>query len=398
MQRVDFLIIGAGIVGLSLARALRAKHPSKKIIVLEKEYDTGLHASGRNSGVLHAGFYYFADSLKAKFAKDGCVQMKNFCQSEGLKINECGKLVVARNDEELEHLFELEKRGKKNNVEVSIIDEKQARDIDPNAKVFKHALYSPTTATVDPLAVSHAIKRNLLSSGVTVSLNESYKKRLNENTILTSCDNKITAGHIINAAGLYADKVAHDFGFGRDFVLVPFKGIYLKYTGKDRPVRTNIYPVPHRKNPFLGVHFTVTAHGDIKIGPTAIPAFWRENYKGFSNFSLIEFAQIMKYQAKFFITNAFGFRDLAFSEMKKYNRNHFVGLASSLIKQINAKGFNAWSAPGIRAQLINKRTLEIIMDFLVEGDKNSTHVLNAVSPAFTCSFPFAQWIIDHSQL
>lgn len=394
MVETDFLIIGSGIIGLSLGRELLKKFPSKKIIILEKERDIALHASGRNSGVLHAGFYYSADSLKARFAKNGCREMKDFCRKEGLRLNECGKIVIAKDETELETLHDLEKRGRKNNVEVSLIGEKEAAEIEPNAKVFRQALYSPTTATIDPLSVSNRIKEILQRTGVTLLFGEAYSERLDINTISTSKGTKIHYDHLFNCSGLYADKIAHDFEFGANYTLIPFKGIYLEYTKEDKPVRTNVYPVPYRKNPFLGVHFTVTVDGSVKIGPTAIPALWRENYSGVSNFSAGEMLNTLRYQTELFITNAFSFRDLAFEEIKKYYRPHFVKLASGLLKKMNSAGFNKWSIPGIRAQLIDKRELKIVMDFIVEGDKSSTHVLNAVSPAFTCSLPFSRWLID----
>jgi L-2-hydroxyglutarate oxidase LhgO len=206
---------------------------------------------------------------------------------------------------------------------------------------------------------------------------------------------KIKANRIINAAGLYADKIAKDFGFSKNYTIIPFKGIYLKYTQKDKPIRTNIYPVPNLKNPFLGVHYTITVDGTIKIGPTSIPAFWRENYKGWSNFKSGELFNVLTWEAKLFLLNSFGFRSLAFDEIRKYNRKHFTGLATKMVKEIDVKGFNQWSKPGIRAQLLNVKTNELVMDFVVEGDEVSTHVLNAVSPAFTGSMPFAKWVVKH---
>jgi len=144
----------------------------------------------------------------------------------------------------------------------------------------------------------------------------------------------------------------------------------------------------------LGVHYTITSHNHIKIGPTSIPAFWRENYEGMSNFKLKEFLQIIYYEAILFFTNSFHFRNLAINEIKKYNRKHFVGLAKKLTKKIDEDLFNEWLRPGIRAQLLNKKTLELEMDFVVEGDSKSLHLLNAVSPAFTCSFSLARFLVE----
>ncbi|HUC92001.1 MAG TPA: hypothetical protein VMS09_08230 [Paenibacillus sp.] len=180
----------------------------------------------------------------------------------------------------------------------------------------------------------------------------------------------------------------------KDYTIIPFKGIYLKYAKNKEDVATNIYPVPNLANPFLGVHFTKTVDGSIKIGPTAIPAFWRENYSGFKNFNLFEVLQVLYHESRLFIYNAFNFRDLAFQEMKKYRKNNFIGLSAYMVKALDQGGFGDFLKPGIRAQLMNKRTMELLQDFVIEGDRNSLHVLNAVSPAFTCSIAFARFVVD----
>jgi len=391
----DFLIIGAGIIGLSIARDLVMRFPDAKIAILEKEPDVACHSSGRNSGVLHAGFYYTADSLKARFTRDGNRQMREYCYKNNLKINENKKVVVAKDESELPALYELEKRGIANGVEVKIIDGKELTEIDPNVKTFKHALWSPTTATVDPEEVNQAIKNELQKKGVKLFFGEGYAFRLDGNKIRTTRGNILEATKLINAAGLYADRVARDFGFSKRYTIIPFKGIYLKYTGNKKPVSTNVYPVPNLKNPFLGVHYTVTVDGHVKIGPTSMPAFWRENYDGFGGFRPGEMTGILTKEAKLFIKNSFGFRSLAIDEIKKYNRRYFTSLAASMVHQLDVRGFTDWGKPGIRAQLLDITTDELVVDFIIEGDSNSTHVLNAVSPAFTCAFPFAKHVVNN---
>jgi L-2-hydroxyglutarate oxidase LhgO len=394
-EQSDYLIIGAGIIGLAIARELKSRKPAATITIIDKEPDVAYHSSGRNSGVLHAGFYYSADSLKAKFTRDGNFAMKDFCREKGLKLNECEKVVVAKDESELEPLYELDRRGKRNGVDVKIITEAEMKEIDPNAKTFKFALYSPNTATVDPTELNKAVRDELLANGVKFLFGEGYKRKVNGNTIETTGGKMLSAGKVINTAGLYADKIARDFGFSQQYTIIPFKGIYLKYTKKDKPIKTNIYPVTNLKNPFLGVHYTITVDGTIKIGPTSIPAFWRENYKGMDNFKAAEMGNVLSWEARLFLSNAFGFRGLAYDEMKKYNKSYFVNLATSMVHHIDKSGFTEWSKPGIRAQLLNTKTLELVMDFVVEGDNTTIHVLNAVSPAFTCSFPFAKWVVDN---
>lgn len=388
----DFLIVGAGIMGLALALKLKSRKPDSKILIIDKESEAAQHASGRNSGVLHAGFYYTADSLKARFCIAGNRELRSYCQEKNIPLNQCGKLVVASSESELPQLLELHKRGIANGAGVQLIDQKEATELEPGVKTFEKALYSPNTATSDPKLVATAIKKDLIEQGVKFSFNTSYLGH-SSNGFLSNLG-MIEANCLINCAGLYADKIAKDFGFGSKYTIVPFKGLYLKYAKNKTDVKMNIYPVPNLKFPFLGVHFTKTVDGTIKIGPTAIPAFWRENYSGLSNFNFIEFAQICSKEAQLFLNNSFHFRDLAFEEMRKYNRAYFISLAQKLVPTIDPRGFGDYSAPGIRAQLLNNQTNELLQDFIVEGDQRSVHLLNAVSPGWTCSFPFTEYIIQ----
>ncbi|KXK30597.1 MAG: oxidoreductase [Candidatus Brocadia sinica] len=391
MITTDILIVGGGIVGVSLAKEITSRYPDINITLIEKEASLARHASGRNSGVLHAGFYYTPDSLKARFTVEGNRLLTDYCMKNHLTINRCGKIVVAKDETELEDIFELKRRGDKNGVELEIVDEKRLEELEPNARTFNKALYSPTTSVVNPTEVVEHISQNL-KGNVKILLNEKFMKRDDVSTVSTNTQ-KIKFKHLINSAGLYADKIAHQFGIGQKYTLIPFKGLYLEY--KDSTlIRKHIYPVPNLKNPFLGVHFTITATGKVKIGPTAIPAFWRENYQGLSNFSLNEFFEVLFHETKLFVTNAFNFRNLAFEEIKKYCRNYFIQQAVHLVKKIDTNKFGNYLNPGIRAQLLDTETLKLVMDFVVEHGENSTHILNAVSPAFTSAFSFSKFIVD----
>lgn len=389
----DYLIIGSGIIGLSIARALKQRHPQCRIHILEKEPEVGCHGSGRNSGVLHAGFYYTADSLKAKFTREGNQAMRQYCLERGLPMNPCGKVVIAQTEAEVEGIHELYRRGQANGVNVQRVDATELKSIEPNAKTVSLALYSPDTVTVDPLAITRQLKMDLMNAGVQFFFSEGYAKCIDDHSIQSTKRNIFTANKIINAAGLYADKIAKDFGFSQNFTIIPFKGIYLKYTLGDAPIKTNVYPVPNLDHPFLGVHYTVTVNGTIKIGPTAIPAFWRENYHGLSRFQWQEFCEILRHESRLWLGNHFNFRGLAFEEMRKYQKSHLISLAANMLHSINVEGFSAWSKPGIRAQLLDIKTMRLVQDFVVEGDQKSVHVLNAVSPAFTGSLPFGEWVV-----
>ena len=388
----DYLIIGAGIIGLTVARDLKLRNPDSNICIIDKEEDVAKHSSGRNSGVIHAGFYYTEDSLKAKFTRDGNIAMKNYCKKNGLKLNECGKIIVAQNESEISGLEELKKRGDKNGVELRWLEEEDVYEIDQNVKTCKRALFSPNTATADPIEVSECLRDELLDLGVEIRFNCAFKGKSGEG--VKTGNGVINYGYMINCAGLYADKIAKEFGFSKNKVIMPFKGIYLKHNGQSDTVATNVYPVPNLLNPFLGVHYTVTASGKVKIGPTSIPAFWRENYSGFSKFKIGELLQIGFHMARLFIWNSFGFRALAFQEISKYRKSNFTRLATNMVHEVDTGGFDEWSVPGIRAQLLDTRTLELLMDFVIEGDEKTLHVLNAVSPGWTCSFPFSKHIVD----
>ncbi len=391
-QTADFLIIGGGIIGLTLAMEARRRHPGAKIIVLEKERRFGAHASGRNSGVLHAGFYYTADSLKARFTREGNRRLTEYCLERGLRINRCGKLVVARNKPELDGLAELLRRGERNGVELHELTAAEAREIEPRVKTYEKALFSPATASVDPGEVMAAMVDEAQGSKVGLLDDTAYKGYDGE-AVRTSRGN-FEAGYVINAAGLYADRIARDFGFSREHAILPFKGLYL-YSGEPAgSVHTNVYPAPDLQNPFLGVHYTIAADGKIKIGPTAIPAFWREHYKGVENFSLREAAEIVGRELSMFIHNDFGFRALALQELQKHSRKRMVTLAGEMLSGVKLADYRHWGPPGIRAQLVNIPERRLEMDFRCEGDDRSCHVLNAVSPAFTCALPFAEFVFE----
>ena len=389
----DFLIIGGGVIGLNLALQIRRRHSASKIILIEKESHCGKHASGRNSGVLHAGFYYTADSLKARFTREGNSCMTEYCRTRGLRINRCGKLVVAKDPADLAGLEELLKRAQKNGVELHEITDKEARAIEPRIKTYGKALYSPATASVDPGEVMISLVDDAQKAGINILTNTAYR-RYKAPAVVTN-KGRIAAGYVINAAGLYADKIAQDFGFSKDYRILPFKGIYLYSSEQPGALKTNIYPVPDLNHPFLGVHYTLTVDGKIKIGPTAIPAFWREHYQGLDNFNLRESIEILGRELGMFLRNDFGFRSLAFNEIQKHFKSKLLMLASDLITGVSEKHYQHWGSPGIRAQLVNIKERKLQMDFCYEGDHSSFHILNAVSPAFTCAMPFSEFLLEH---
>ena len=388
----DFLILGGGIIGLSIARELKHRFADAEITLLEKEAACGLHASGRNSGVIHAGFYYSVNSLKAKLTRAGNQAMTAYCEAKKIPLNRCGKLVVAKDQDDLPQLDELLRRGQANGVPLESLTEEEARKIEPRVKTHQRAIFSPTTTSADPQRVIEEMTRDAKQEGITICTGAPYL-RTRKGLVMTPQWN-FSAGHVVNAAGLYADKIALDFGFSERYRILPFKGLYLYSDEPPGAFRTNIYPVPDLRNPFLGVHFTVKGDGHAKIGPTAIPALWREQYRGFDNFKFGEFVEVLFREAGLMMSSRSDFQKLALEEVRKYSRPHLVALASRLAHGVKPEHYTRWGEPGIRAQLLDIKNRKLEMDFVIEGDEHSTHLLNAVSPGWTCSIPFARYAVD----
>ncbi len=213
---------------------------------------------------------------------------------------------------------------------------------------------------------------------------------------MRTCRGEIVVGFLINAAGLYADRIARDYGFGDRYRVLPFKGLYLNGRPEAPALRTNIYPVPDLGVPFLGVHLTPGPDGRTHIGPTALPALWRENYGGLANFDAGELWEVLWLEGRMFAINADGFRDVALRELRKLRRREVVERAAELATGVRAEDFPEWGQPGIRAQLVDVEEWRLVDDFVLEGDDRSLHILNAVSPGLTCSMPFAEWVVGSS--
>jgi len=294
MQECEYLIIGAGITGLTIAWELVSKG-QKNIVIIEKEHKTGAHASGRNSGVLHAGIYYTPDSLKAKFCVQGNRLLTEYCESNNLNLIKSGKVIVATDEEKLSSLYRLQERAAVNGVESRIIDVKELKEIEPNAYTYKEAIYSPHTSVFNPQEILNSIYNKLLNSGrVRILFNTSFINPSDNSSIKTS-SGLIKFHSLINASGAFADKIAHSFGIGKNYKILPFLGTYSEVTNeRSSLVNGNIYHVPDEKTPFLGVHFTRAYNGTIYIGPTAVPAIGRESYDFSSEYSLETFSILIQ--------------------------------------------------------------------------------------------------------
>ena len=388
----DVVVIGGGIVGLALADAWLARNPASSVLVLEKEENLAAHASGRNSGVLHAGFYYAPDSLKARLTRQGNALLHEFCAERGVPVKETGKVVVTQSDAEAASLHELFRRGQANGVTLEMIDEAQLRELEPLARTAGAALWSPTTAVANPAAVVEALAVRVRERGGEIALGEGATGA--GPGWVSTAKRRVSAGHVINAAGLYADTVAHWFGVGEEYRMLPFKGLYWYGNWAPGRLQRHVYPVPDPRNPFLGVHLTVTVDGLAKIGPTAIPALWREDYGGVHGFKAGELGNIVRTYPSFFRSKHHDVPGLLRTELPKYSRTHLVKQAQALVPSVNPADFTVRGRPGVRAQLFHLPTRKLEMDFVVRPGEKSTHMLNAVSPAWTSSLAVAAYVID----
>lgn len=388
----DTLIVGGGIIGLTIAQEL-VRNGCENIIVIDKEKDLAKHASGRNSGVLHAGIYYAPDSLKAKSCLRGNFLMRAYCREKRLPLLETGKVIVTRNEDEIPILKELYQRATANGAKVDLIDADQLDEIEPHARTCEKALYSHYTAVVDPKKVVLGLKTDLATTGkVKFLLDCAFQGTRGSSTAITS-RGEVGFRYFINAAGAHCDQVARSFDVGLHFRMIPFKGIYKKLKPyKSHLVRGNIYPVPDIRNPFLGIHFTRDVYGDVYLGPTAIPALGRENYGMLQGING-EGVKILYRDAVLFFSNP-KFRGVALREPRKYLPKFFFTSAAELLKQMDPADIEHAEKVGIRAQLVDWESKELVMDFLVVHEGNSIHILNPVSPAFTSSMDLAQKVVN----
>lgn len=390
-KKCDVLIIGAGVVGLSTGIALLQSRPSLKVIVADKEKDIGLHASGRNSGVIHAGFYYSPDSLKAKFCRDGNFELRKLAKKYGIPVKDVGKVVVARNEDEDSRLDTLFERGIANGVELEIHPEEKLVEFEPLAITHNRFMWSPNTGISDSIAIVKAMRDEFLSLGGEIHFDSKVNLTESNDEIYDS-SNQFTFKHVVNAAGAQADRISRSVGVGTDYAMLPFMGVYRATSEKNIPLRRLVYPVPHPINPFLGVHFTLTIEGKVKIGPTAIPIAGREQYSSTEGWSSSDITQALKGMKSLISGDSHDLGAILKSEWPKMIQKLLIKESSDLVP--SAKRVRNWhrNPPGIRAQLVHLPTGKLEQDFIVTAKANSTHVLNAVSPGWTSSMPFGRFI------
>jgi L-2-hydroxyglutarate oxidase LhgO len=397
-MKTDFLIIGAGIIGLAAARELKIRHPDSKVVILEKEDMPGRHASGRNSGVLHSGIFYAEDSIKAKVCSQGGRALQDYCLTHHLSIQKVGKVILPIEENTDSILRNLYERGKKNGIPVNLIDEKELKKIEPEACTRTgEALHLPEVCIVEGVEVVNQIAGELIQKGVEIYYNQPFVSADLKKKQVKSKGDQISYGYLLNAAGVYADKVAHSFRVGRFYAILPFKGLYYSVLpSSGLKVNGLIYALPNLKFPFLGIHFTKRLNGEIAAGPTIIPAFGRESYGGLQGINLFEIPSIARHLLSLYAADHQNFRAFVWKEGLRFIKTRFYESASVLVPALKIEHLAKSSKVGIRAQLVNLQTLQLVTDFLIEKGENSTHILNAVSPAFTSAFAFSKLVLDQA--
>ena len=389
MERVDVAVIGSGAVGMAVARGLLEIDPTMQISIFEKEQTFSSHASARNSGVLHAGFYYSPESLKARFCREGRDELERLATKNSIPVKKIGKVVVARNEGEESRLETLLQRGVANGVELERLPKSELSKFEPLARTVGSFLWSPNTTVSNPVLINEALRNELISKNVKfISNSRVYFK----DERWMNCDDVISAKYFVNAGGAWALDLAHQMKLGMQLRTMPFLGLYKQVQATQLPIRTLIYPVPHPINPFLGVHFTLTIDGFVKIGPSALPIIGRGQYSMTSPITSSEIITLGKNLLSLAKGSKHDLWSMAQYEIPKLLTSNLVAAASELVP--SAKVVKQWSrkSPGIRGQLINSNTGELLQDFLIEHHQNSTHVLNAVSPGWTASIPFGRHI------
>ena len=384
----DYAVIGAGIVGLSTALHLRKQNVS--VVVLEKEKEPGLHQSGRNSGVIHSGIYYKPNSSKSELSIRGRNLLIEYLKKKEINFRQEGKIVVDNDLNKLENLLdrsiELDMDG------VRIVRDDELLSIEPNS-VMLNGLFVPQAGVVDYKEVVQSYAKDFIEMGGEIKYIEEIKEIENINGLKSIKGNKDTYNceFLINCAGLFSDEIAKLDNMSPNVKIIPFRGEYYKISNTKNKILNNmIYPLADPDLPFLGIHLTKTANGDIEAGPNAVLAFSKEGYKWTDiNFvdltKVLTFPGMLKLGKKYFRTGI--------SEMyRSLNKKIFVKEIQKLINGVNLKDIKQIPS-GVRAQAVDKDG-NLVDDFLFEEGENSLHVLNSPSPAATASLAIGESIVS----
>ena len=389
------VVIGGGITGLAVARKLLLKYGNRiSLRILEKENLPGKHQSSRNSGVLHAGLAYQPGSKKALLAVSGIQQMVQFCEENDLPHEQCGKLVVARNEDEIAGLGALLKKGRANGLSgLRQLDREEMVALEPHVGGVA-GLLVPGEGIADFAAVCEKLSEKIVQKGgqiVTGFKLSGVVEKNNQLLLKAKSGDEMVADYAINCAGLYADKVCEFFGMNPGLRIIPFRGDYYRLKRESQYLVKNlIYPVPDPGYPFLGVHLHRLIRGGVAAGPNAVLAFSREGYR-MRDVNFRELLESVSYRGlqKFLLRH----RKMVISELRSSaSATVFLNRLRKLVPELSAGDLERGKS-GVRAQGIDRKG-NLIGDFFIKKGKNSLHLLNAPSPGATASLSIADWVVD----
>jgi (S)-2-hydroxyglutarate dehydrogenase len=392
--RYDLAVVGAGIVGLAVAREFLRRSPDASLLVVDKQASVGYHQTGHNSGVIHSGVYYRPGSLKAKLCVEGARLMYEFCDEHAVRYERCGKLIVAVREAELPRLNDLETRGHANGVPgLRRVGAGQIADIEPEC-VGLAALHSPATGIVDYGAVARAMEAELRAKGVAFALGTEITAicRSGGDTVLSHAQGSFRAGWSITCAGLWSDRLATSAGASPDPRIIPFRGGYLRLAAdQQQVVRGMVYPVPDPDLPFLGVHVTMHIDGHVMLGPTAMLVAARDAYD-LRTVRLRDAVSTLTWPGTWAVARRFWRTGL--SEMRMAaSRRAFVRACAQYVPVIQSMRLDPAASGGVRAQAVG-RDGQLLDDFAISQTPGVTHVRNAPSPAATSSLALATELVD----
>jgi len=392
MEQFDCVVIGGGIIGLSVAWAILTKSPDLQIAVIEKENGWARHQTGRNSGVIHSGIYYKPGSLKAKLCREGNARLLEFCKNYGILHDTCGKVIVATTSSELHQLQRLYERGIANGLTIERLSANEVREIEPHVSCLA-GIRVPSTGIVDFVGVCRKLADLIQARGCALRLGTKVQALRANGTgaIVGTNKGELAARWIINCAGLHSDRVAKLSGADPGAQIVPFRGEYYVLKPERRGlVRNLIYPVPDPNFPFLGVHFTRMIDGSIHAGPNAVLSLKREGYCR-TAFNLRDFMDTMTYPG--FWRLAAKHAGSGIEEMhRSFSKKAFVRSLQKLIPEIGEEDLVPGGS-GVRAQALRPDG-GLVDDFLIVRGPSALHVCNAPSPAATASLEIGRVIAD----
>jgi 2-hydroxyglutarate dehydrogenase len=389
----DLLVVGAGILGVAVARELLSRNPGARLCVLESEDRPGRHQTGHSSGVVHAGIYYEPGSLKARLCVEGARALYEYCDRREIPYERSGKLVVAADETEIGRLDELERRGRTNGVPgLRRLGPEEIREVEPDARGAA-ALHSPATGVVDFARVAEALADDVRAAGGEVHTTSTVlAARAEGNRIsLRHTRGTTAASAAVFCAGLWSDRLAVACGAPPDPRIVPFRGAYLRLREPQAGlVRANVYPVPDPELPFLGAHLTRTLGGEVLVGPSALLAPARDAYR-LATVRGRDLAETMRWPGTWRLMRRHwraGLRELRHAA----SRRAFVAEAARLVPSL--RGATADPGPaGVRAQALG-RDGRLVDDFVLHRTERAIHVRNAPSPAATSSLALARLVAD----